>query len=329
MKFALVPAFFLLCSCSITSGKETAPPLRLVKSISLLGVEGRMDHIAMDLEGQRLFLAALWNSSVEVVSLETGKAIQRIYQIKEPQGIAFLPGSKEIVVASGKDGTCRIYDAQSLKLKATADYKSDADNVRYDPSSERIYVGYGKGSLGVLDLKGTKLADVPLGGHPESFQLEAKAKRIFVNVPTAGHVAVIDREKASIISTWPLKDAGGNYPMALDEEHHRLFLGCRTPAQLLVLDTESGKIVARVPSSGDADDVFYDAPAQRIYMSCGEGFIDVFEAMDADHYKRSTKIPTALGARTGLFVPERKAFYLAVPHHGEQPAELRVYEVSR
>jgi DNA-binding beta-propeller fold protein YncE len=328
MKLEILAALLVTFFLPVGLRSEEAAPLCLVKKISLMGTEGRMDHLAVDLEGKRLFLAALGHNSVEVVSLETGKAVQRIYQLKEPQGVAFVPGSKEVVIACGKDGSCRIYDAQSLKLKATADYKSDADNVRLDPSAQRIYVGYGKGALGALDLKGSKVADVKLEGHPESFQLEKKGKRIFVNVPAAGHVAVVDREKLAVIATWPLKDVKGNYPMALDEDRHRLFVGCRSPSQLLVLDTDSGQTVASVPASEDTDDVFYDPQAKRIYMSCGAGFIDVFEAPDADHYKLVTKVPTALGARTSLFVPELKALYLAVPHIGEQQAEIRVYEPS-
>ena len=324
MKVEIFTALFVFFWTTGLRPEETAP-LRLVKSISLLGAEGRMDHMAVDLEGKRLFLAALGNNSVEVVSLEAGKEVQRIYQCKEPQGVAFVPGSKEVIVACGKDGACRVYDSLSLKLKAAADYKDDADNVRFDPATQRVFVGYGKGALGAMDLKGAKLADVIVEGHPESFQLEKKGKRIFVNVPSAGHVAVVDREKNRVTATWPV-DAKGNFPMALDEDHHRLFLGCRSPAQLLVLDAESGKKVASLPASGDADDLFYDPQAKRIYLSCGEGLIDVFEAMDPDHFKLSGKVPTALGARTSLFVPELNALYLAVPHHGDQRAELRVYE---
>src|SRR6185436_9352888 len=171
--------------------------------------------------------------------------------IKEPQGLGFVPGSNDLVVASGQDGKCRIYDS-ALKVKGVIDGLDDADNVRYDPQSKHVYVGFGSGALAEIDpAAATKLAEIQLAGHPESFQLESQGPRIFVNVPTAGHVAVIDREKRAVLAKWPVKEAQANFPMALDEEHHRLFIGCRKPARLLVFDTESGMPVERLTCSGD------------------------------------------------------------------------------
>jgi DNA-binding beta-propeller fold protein YncE len=207
----------------------------------------------------------------------------------------------------------------------------DPDNIRYDPASGRAYVGYGTGdrsALGVIDVdKGAKVADIELSGHPESFQLESDGNRIFVNVPTAGHVAVVDRERRAVVATWPI-DAAENFPMALDETDHRLFVGTRSPAKLLVLDTETGKTATSLDSSGDADDAFYDAETKRIYVSGGEGAISVFEQAGPDTYRPAGKVATAEGARTSLFVAASGTLYLAVPHRGGQQAEVRAFQTE-
>jgi hypothetical protein len=204
----------------------------------------------------------------------------------------------------------------------------DADNIRYDPVTKHNYVGYADGALGIIDARSNKhIGDIKLEGHPESFQLERSGSRIFVNIPTANHIVVVDREKRVAVKNWSFTGARANFPMVLDETHRLLFVGFRKPAKLIVFDTESGKVVTDLDIAGDPDDIFYDAVHKRIYISCGEGFINVFEQRDANHYKTIAQILTASGARTSLFVPELNRFYLAVPRHGSQRAEIRVYEV--
>jgi DNA-binding beta-propeller fold protein YncE len=301
--------------------------LRQVQTIPLPNVEGRIDHFGVDVQGQRLFVSALGNNTLEVIDLRAGKRLTSIGGLKEPQGVFFVPRDNRLFVANGDDGTCRVFDGSSYKLLATVHLSSDADNVRYDAGRNQIYVGYGEGALGMLDATtGQKLADIPLRGHPESFRLEESGTRIFVNVPTANRtIAVLDRVKRSVIATWTL-EAQANFPMVLDETDHRLIVVTRKPARLIVLDTQSGQPVASQPSVGDADDVFYDSAHKRVYISGGEGFIDIFDQRDPDHYQPIGRIPTARGARTSLFVPELNRLYLAMPHRGNQEAEIRVYE---
>jgi hypothetical protein len=321
----LICAVALLFGALRAEGQEKEP-LQQIGAITLPGVEGRIDHMSIDEAGKRLFVAALGNNSIEVVDLKAGKAVRQLKGMEEPQGIAVLPDLGKLVVASGGDGAVRIYDLKSLDLLHIIKNLDDADNVRYDSAAKRVYVGYGKGTLAGIDPStGQKVTDVKLAGHPESFQLEKEGARIFVNVPTARHVAVVDREKQAVLATWPLKDAAANFPMALDEAHHRVFIGCRAPGRLLVLDTDSGKVLASIECSGDCDDLFYDVKRARIYASCGEGFIDIFEQTDADHYRRTTKTRTAAGARTSFFNFDEGLIYLAVPHRGDQRAELRIY----
>src|SRR5439155_25467449 len=181
-----------------------------------------------------------------------------------------------IAVANGEDETVRFFGAKSFRAADVLDFESDADNLRYDATNQRLFVGSGSGAIGVMDATGKKrLGDIKLAAHPESFQLETKGKRIFVNVPEAGHVAVIDREKSAVVATWPLKAASANFPMALDETNHRLFIGCRKPARLLVLNTEAGATIKSIDVAGDTDDVFYDTVAKRIYVSGGEGLVTI------------------------------------------------------
>jgi YVTN family beta-propeller protein len=292
----------------------------------LNNVEGRIDHLAVDLKGQRLFVAALGNNTVEVIDLKTGNRDHTIAGLREPQGVGFVPESNRLFVGNAKGGACDIFDGASFKRIKSVKFSDDADNIRYDAAAGRVYVGYGDGALGVVDAtSGERVGDIKLDGHPESFQLEKSGPRIFVNIPTARKIAVVDRAKAAVIASWPA-EARDNFSMALDEQRHRLFVGFRKPAKLSVFDTETGKVVASLDSPGDADDVFYDRTRRRVYVSGGEGSIAIFQQKDADRYDPVAKIPTAAGARTALFIPELNRLYLAVPHRGRQGAEIRVYE---
>lgn len=308
--------------------QPSGEPLHAAGIIPMPGVEGRIDHLAFDLAGKRLFVAALGNNTVEVIDINAMRVIKSIAGLHEPQGIRFLPERNRVVVANGGDGSTVFYDGTTLSVVQTAKTSGDADNVRYDPKAGRVYVGYGDGALGSFDPDGKPLGDIKLAGHPESFQLESAGPRIFVNVPSAGHVAVVDRDKRIVSATWRISAAGANYPMGLDEADGRLFLGCRRPAKLLVYDTRSGTLVTAVDIVGDTDDLFYDSAKKRLYVIGGEGFITVLEQQDADHYRQLQKLPTSGGARTGLFVPELGKLFLAVPHRGNQRAEIRVYNAG-
>ncbi len=288
--------------------------------------------MALDSQGARLFVAALGNNTVEVIDLKAGNRTDEIENLKEPQGVVYVPEDNKLLVSNGGGTSLDVYDGQSLKLLDQVELGEDADNVRYDPATKGVYVGYGTGNssaLGVVDVDtGTKVADIKLSGHPESFQLERSGKRIFVNVPTSGQVEVVDREKGDVVDTWPMENAAENFPMALDEPNHRLFIGARSPATLLILDTDTGKLVTSLDSSGDADDIFYDATNKRVYVSGGEGAISVFEQANPDNYRLIGKVDTAKGARTSLFVPDSGTLYVAVPHNGSQQAEVRVFQTE-
>jgi DNA-binding beta-propeller fold protein YncE len=303
-------------------------PLRLIQRIPLPQVEGRIDHMAVDVAGQRLFVAALGNNTLEVVDLKKGERTRSVTGFHEPQGIRYLPESNTIVVANGWDGITTFLDGSSLRPINTVRFSGDADNVRFDAAHKRIYIGYGDGALGVLNDKGERIGDIPLGGHPESFQIDSVKGRIYVNVPTRREIAVVDMDKMKVTTTWPVKVAGANYPMALDEAHRRLFVMTRKPPHLLVYDTETGRLVSTIEGDADSDDVFYDATRSRIYAGFGYGTVIVYQQLDSDHYNVVARIPTAAGARTAIFSPELRKLYVAVPHRANQTAEVRVYEAE-
>jgi DNA-binding beta-propeller fold protein YncE len=329
MKVRLTIACLLSLLLGCKGGAQpSTTALKPAGVITLDGVEGRIDHLAVDAKRGRLYVAALGNDTVEVIDLKVGKRVGSIAGLKKPQGVAVVAESGRLIVASGDDGKCRVY-GENQKLLGTVDGLDDADNVRYDADAKLAYVGYGDGALAVIDPEAVKkVADIKLDGHPESFQFEGKGKRIFVNVPSAKQVVVIDRGKRAVVAKWEVKDAGANFPMALDEANHRLFLGCRKPAKVLVIDTESGRTVAAVDCAGDADDVFYDAARNRVYVSGGDGTVSVIEQSGPDGYKNVGKVESAAGARTSLFVPASGTLYVAVPHRGAQRCELRAYAAS-
>ena len=324
-------SFLCFACCVLLSVAATAASagsrLELCASIALPGVEGRFDHFALDPKAQRLFVAALGNDSLEIVGLREGRRVQSIAGMKKPTGVAYLPRWNWICVANSGDGTVRIYDAGNYQPKQIIPGLDDADNLRYAPETDLVYVGYGKGGIALLDGSQTQVVGmIKLKAHPESFQLDTSKHTLFVNLPDAKQIAVLDLNRREIMGSWPLEHDQANFPMALDEPNHRLLVGCRRPPRLLVLDTQSGKPMADLAISGDADDLFLDAKRHRIYVSCGEGFLDVIDQTDADHYRLLEKVPTAAGARTAFFSPELDLLAVAVPHIGKQTAQIRVYQ---
>jgi DNA-binding beta-propeller fold protein YncE len=330
------PLFTTLLVLSDPAAGEESPVLSLETHIPLPNVKGRIDHFSVDVKGQRLFVAAVENHTLEVVDLKSGQRVHTISDLAEPQGVFYDTSTNRLFVACGLDGVTKIFDGTTFKVLATLKFPDDADNIRYDARSKGVIVGYagakqlrkrdeGTGGLGFLDSNGKKTGDIVIDAHPESFQLEEAGTRVFVNVPDKKEIEVIDVVKRTVLARWPVT-AQNNFPMALDEAHHRLFVGCWVPPRLLVFDTEAGKEVTSGEIAGSTDDLFYDSSRGRAYVLTSQGFLEVFQQKDPDHYDRIARYPTPPGTQTGLFVPEWGKLFAAVRKQGEQSAEIRVYQ---
>jgi DNA-binding beta-propeller fold protein YncE len=318
----------LFISFSILHAASDAPP-HLESTIALPGVQGRIDHMSFDAGSSRLFVAALGNNTVEVIDIKRAKRIHTISGLHEPQGVLYLADVNRLFVANRDDGTLKMFDGSSYELVNTVSLGSNADNVRFDPEKKEIYVGYAEGALAILNEGGTKIGDIKLDAHPESFQVEKNGTRIFVNLPDSRKIAVVDRKSKTVISTWKTGQALANFPMSLDEQHHRLFIVCRKPARLLVLNTDNGAVVATIPTVGDCDDVFYDRTAKRLYASGGAGSVSVVEQQSPDRYSEATTVTTRKGARTSFLSPESHTLFVAARQQDSEPAAIYVYGVRQ
>jgi DNA-binding beta-propeller fold protein YncE len=313
-----------------TAGQASAQsaytgPLQLETKIPLGDVRGRIDHMAVDLKRQRLFVAELGNDSVGIVDLPNRKLISRIPGLKEPQGVGYEPSTDLLYVANAGDGSVRLFDGSNYKTTGRIELGSDADNIRIDATANRIFVGYGSGALAIIDPSThSKVGDIPLKAHPEAFQIDPDTTKIFVNVPGARGIAVVDRVSQKQTGEWPLADRGANFPMALDLVRRHVLVIFRSPAVLGVFAMTDGKPIATIETCGDADDLFIDAKRARVYVSCGAGFLDVLEAKEAT-YRRIARIPTISGARTSLFVPEMDRFLVAARASSGVPAAIWIF----
>jgi DNA-binding beta-propeller fold protein YncE len=302
------------------------PPLVLETKIPLGTVKGRIDHMAVDTEHQLLYVAELGNDSVAVVDLKERDVAHRIGGLSEPQGLAFHAATRTLYVANAGDGSVRLFQAFDFVPLGRIGLGADADNIRLDPWRDRLAVGYGKGALAVIDpASRRKVGSLPLDGHPESFQFDETGGRIFVNVPDASQIVAVDALTGNKVTLFERVGARANYAMALDKEGHRVLVAFRSPARLEAFASGTGVHEAGIETCRDADDLFVDPRRGRIYVSCGEGAIDVIARGSDGGYVRLARIPTVSGARTSLFVPENDRLYLGVRATASEPAAIWVF----
>lgn len=307
--------------------------LKLKQTIVLPGVRGRIDHMTINTADSVVYISALGNNTVEAVDLKTGKDIFSIRGLREPQGICYIKVTHELFVANGGNGNCYFYNTDGYAKTGTIHLTSDADDVSYDARSHRIYVAYGEGGIAVIDAYTHKeITDYPLPAHPERFQIDSKNHRIYVNVPDAGRIDVIDMKRGKIVNDWKNKLLSlpkFNFPMALDTIHNRLFVGYRLPAEMVVLNSRNGKKMMSGTISGDPDDIFYDYATGRIYVSSGGGRIDIFSRIKNNTYSKIASIPSRRGARTSLLIPGLHLYLLAEPAIRNKEARLLVFSIPR
>jgi len=329
----------LLSLWVLSSLAQEAQPLRLVQTIPMPNVKGRIDHMDVDVKGQRLFVAGLENGSVEIVDLKAGKWLKSIPGFQKPQGIVYVASLDKLFVASGDDGMMRVFEADSLKLLDSVRLESGPNRLTYDPRKKLLYVGYdgkdgGKdyGEIGIVDAKANKhLGDIRIGGHPAELLLNKSGKTLFVFLSRVSKIQVIDTQKREVEATWPVSSQRPG-DAALDESTQRLLIGTRTPPQMVTMDSLTGKEVANLPTAEGMDGVYFDSVRKRVYVSGGRDFdvgsIFVYQQKDADHYELLGKVPTRPGAGTSFWSPELSRYFVATPAHDGGDAVILVFEPS-
>jgi DNA-binding beta-propeller fold protein YncE len=332
-----ISAFVLVLVCSERLAAQDNHPLRLVQTIPMPNVKGRIDHMDVEVKSKRLFVAGLENGSLEVVDLGAGKWSKSIPGFKKTQGVAYVPSLNKVFVASGDDGMIRVFRGDTLELLDSLKLEVGPNRVAFEPNSEILYVGYGGkdagkdyGQVGIIDAKTDKsLGDIKVEAHPAELLLDKSGKTLYVFISAASKVQVVDTKKREVVSTWPTSSQR-NGDGAFDEKTHRLFIGTRTPPQMIVMDSNSGKEVATLPTVEGMDGVYFNEKQKRIYVSGGRdndvGYIFVYQQKDADHYEAIGKIPTRSGAGTSFWSPELNRFYVGAPASDKQEAAILVFE---
>ena len=329
--------FFVLLAFASFALAQDKTPLELTQTVPLPELhDGDFDHFVVDLAGNRLFSTAEENSKVLVFDLKTNKLIHTITDVKAPHSMTYRADVKKLFVADGDLGVVKIFDTDSYKPVGSVKLREGADASAYDPSTKYMYVVNGgkdaklpNSYISVVDTDKAKVVgEIKVDSNDvEAIAMEKSGPRMFVDVRGNSTVEVFDRAKRTLLATWPI-DKEGKKPtaIALDEANHRLFVGTRDPGKMIVLDTESGKMITSAPGAAMVDDMAYDPANKRVYFA-GSQFIDVFHQTDPDHYQQIGHIPTSFRAKTSILIPELNLYYLAVPHHESQNAELRVYKV--
>jgi DNA-binding beta-propeller fold protein YncE len=328
----LALATAVLTGVVAAAAAETDPPLERAQTIALKGPVGGLDHLAVDARRGRLFVANTAGGSLDVIDLKAGKLLKQVPGQGRIRGIAYSPEADRVFVGNGTGGVCNTFDGENCELLKSVPLGVDADNVRYNPRTRRIYVVHADAELSVIDANDYTLrSPIALPKSLGAFQLEAGWPRMYINAKAEGAVVAIDSENDRITNRYKVEPAGVNAALAIDEPGRRLFVGCRKDPALVVMDSDTGKIVASVPIPGDVDDLSFDARRKRIYASCGDGAIAVIRQIDPDRYEAPATIPTVKGARTSLFDPDTGHLYLAVPRRAERPEqqdpEIWVYKV--
>ena len=331
----LVLSFLLVLAPTIL-GQDSAP-LKLVQTIPLPHIKGRIDHMDVDVRGNRLFVAALENGTLEVVDLKAGKWTRSIPGFKAPQGVAYVRSLNKLFVASNDDGMVRVFRGDTLELLDSIHLDLGANRVAYDARAGLLYVGYGgraaskeNGAVGIIDARSEKhIADIQVGPRAAEILMDKSGQTLFVFDSIAGKIQVIDKGKREIRSTWPVSSERPG-DGAWDETTHRLMIGTRNPPEMIVMDSASGKEIAKLPTVEGMDGVYFDAAHKRVYVSGGRdtdvGYVFVYQQQDADHYAQIAKIPTRSFAGTSFWSPELNRYYVAAAANDKEQAAILVFE---
>lgn len=338
MNKALLFLFAVLLALTQAAKSVDDAPLKLIQSVDLPNYSGDFDHFAVDLGGKRLFLAAEDHGTVEVFNLNSGTKMRTIEGFEAPHSFLFMPEADRLLVTDSGKGLSKILDANNFKVITTVQITPGADSIGFDRATHQLYIVTGgkdvqmnHSFLSIVNpVNGKHLGDIPFdANHVEAMAIEQNGQRLFINITDRNHVAVIDKNKRRIIDRWPVNECQQNSPIALDEPNHRLFVVCRKPGMLVVFDTSTGKSIAGLPAPERADDVVFDGQRHRVYVTGGEGYIGVYQQKDPDHYELISKVPSAVGAKTALLVPQLNRLYVAVsPGEGKVGAKVLTFEIE-
>lgn len=308
---------------------ENAGVLRLTRTIVLPNVRGRVDHLAIDRRNKRLYVAEYDNDTVQVVGLRRGRVAHTIRHLAHPQNTLVIPHRRMFAVSTAGDGRVRFYNTRNYKLLHTVSFGGDADNMRYMRSTKYVCVAYGDGGIAAINPRTFAVVwRIAVTGHPEAFAVAPGGRHIYVNAQEASQVQKLDIAGRKVVAKWRLRGASENFPLAYDAKNHLLFIGCRDPDKLVVLNGKSGREVLRLPLGGVSDDFYFDQKSRRLFAACGQGEVDVYQEYNAHDVRLVARVPTARGARTCLVLPREKLLYLAVPSGAGRPAEIRVYQIG-
>jgi DNA-binding beta-propeller fold protein YncE len=331
---------FLLSLCWIglaAAGHSANPVLRLVSSIDLPGISGDLDHLAIDTAGQRLFVAAEDNGTLRVIDLKSGKLEQTVKGFNTPHSILYLPAARELYVTDGSKSV-QVLDSATFTVKRTIATTPGADSIGVDFSRGHLFAVTGgkdvsmtSSAITEIDTNSARLLrEIPIdAAHVEAMALEKSGTRLFVNVTDKNYLAIIDRASGVVRARWPIHEAKENAPLAFDEANQRLFVVCRNPGKLVILDSTAGKSIASFPTGARADEVVWDGVHRRVYVAAGEGKVYPYQQVDADHYTQLPAIESAPGAKTALLAPDAGRLYVSVsPGEGKTGAKVLVYQVN-
>ena len=334
----LIAIVFLIASAIVAYSQDNGKqPLRLVQTISLPNVKGRLDHLGVDVKGKRLFVAGLENGTLEVVDLQSGKWVRSIPGFKKPQGIVYVQKLNKLFVASGDDAMLRVFKGDTLDLLDSIHLEPGPNRVAYDPHTNLVYVGYGGkdagkdyGQVAIIDAKKDKhLTDLKVSAHPSELLLNNAGTTLFVFVSAANQLQVVDARKRQVTSTWKVSSERPG-DAAFDETNSRLMIGTRMPPEMIVMDSRSGKEIAHLATAEGMDGVYLDARRKRVYVSGGRelsvGSAYVYQQKDPDHYDTIGRIPTRELAGTSFWSPELDRYYVAAAATGKEDAAILVYE---
>lgn len=320
-------------SVALAQARPNTEPLRLVATIALPHVQGRIDHFSVDIPGRRLLISALGNHSVEVVDIRHEKWLRSLSGVQEPQGEYYANALGKLFTADGRAGDVRVYRGSDWRLLSTVKLDLGPDAEAYDPATRRLYVGYGGedagknyGEIGIINaVTDTHMGDIRTSAHPGTILVAQPGRTFFITVPKTHEISQIEARSGRIVATWK-SETGSPVSLALDRRHARLFVGTRNPAQIEVFDSQTHRLITILPSVGLMDGLFYDALHHRIYASGGQGYVAVYRQLSPNRYLEIAKIPTGPNARTSLWVRQLDRYYVAVPESGARGARVLVFQ---